>query len=1253
MADKEQIARFGRNLALFLQKKESGELNGNTSLVEAKMRETASMLKLDYDTEVKTIRESSDHENNSESLMLHGVDYMEYDPEEDRENPAVKPEEIYQTITDLMINTIKKVGHLPWQKEWKTTGLGFGRAARNYISKKPYRGINYFLLNFKQVLIDGELVSVPRDLINPYFLTFKQVDKLGGKVKKGARGEFVIYYTALYKYDRDGLDFATYDRAKFIAWVKEHRSQIRKMQGKSPEYVADHCIVPILKYYKVFNGEFIEGVNWEDVPENFSSELDESQRLAVGEAIYESYPGHPEVEHRDKNRAFYSPLTDHINMPPFANFSEPQFYYTTLFHEAVHSTGHENKLGRVFGRKGSKEYAFEELIAEMGAVYLCGESGIMFKTLHNSAKYLAHWNENLVEEMQEDNRFFFRAASAAQKAADYILDRDKAGVPAYMQQMNAILEMANQLELRFNPSLPVIEVDPDLVGGETLTQLQKNVREYAKKHFASTTVENEDQKVAIEIRPAGIKRVINKKAPLYKTLAVPYIPQFIKKGLLTEIESDRKGRVDVYRYLKFQSIARIEGQEYSVKVIVRETKEGKLFYDQTVVEKEKPVGISGRASQKEKLPSQPSTGRLKDTEFVEKRENPVKVPFVVTLKRLNELHKIRSIKKLNAYVGHKHPCYLVQSGNTVRSHLSFRYSPDYREKMYTLDLLLDGQIVYTACKKGAEESFSTAWAEVVEKYGHEEIEIRDQEHAKLVLGSREYKKQERAQSISEKPVDNEKKKVPDVKEEPQKPVDEKPGYPFSVEDIPYQVAYDAHRGTSFSPDKRAKSAREGYFAELKDIYDRFYEKAKKQDRVDEFHDNFGRFLKGYKKRYLDHLYSRSGFMSTMITGGSNFPVARMQKKSDSIHKKLGELIKYVEKAEGWILKDPNTDIKTGQEGSLEKLEKKLQGLIEQRDMNTRYNKIARKYKKSKASPEEKEEGFRREMSEAGFKEKLIENSLAHGFYLVPSYINHNLNGNIKRVKEQIIVEKRLAEKREGGNKELPFPGGHVLQNYEINKVQIFFDEKPEKEVRSFLKKAGHAFKWAPSQGAWQRQLNTYYPANYKDLLSFLGVERENPEGVVSAKTLKKKRTARFIFIGVCAKMLIDQGKANPTELRGTHAVLTNKTADKIFIVPFSELQEIYSHVKDKKAEEIYKMWHNFAPDQKDFVLRWPKDEPVKPVGTAHSIYYVSDKVLQEWDRKGKMNMYHHEFDPGKRPCTVKGKILIVSNLEINERGILN
>ncbi|TYP92085.1 Antirestriction protein ArdC [Fodinibius salinus] len=396
---------------------------------------------------------------------LVGIPFIENPGKELRENRGVKPDEIYQMVTDMIINTIEDKGHLPWQMAWDDSSLSGGKTATNFVSGNAYRGINFFMLNFRQVINDdGELTLEMINFDNPYFLTFNQVDDLGGKVKEDSRGQKVIYFTKLYKIEQEDpeIDFGTYSLDEMIEFVKENYDDINRTGGRSPEQVAKSKYIPILKYYNVFHASDIEGIDWGELPKNENADKSTELKIKVAKAIYDHYPNAPEIKHTEP-RAYYQPDMDFINMPPLDRFDEEQFYHTTLFHEAVHSTGHKSRLDRnLKGGKTKALYAKEELIAEMGAVYLCSESGILFKTLDNSAKYLQSWNKRLVGKMKDDNRFFFRAASRAQAAADHILDRNEDGVPAYRADVS--------LDNRENPTTDT----QCLVSAKAQTNEEKN-----------------------------------------------------------------------------------------------------------------------------------------------------------------------------------------------------------------------------------------------------------------------------------------------------------------------------------------------------------------------------------------------------------------------------------------------------------------------------------------------------------------------------------------------------------------------------------------------------------------------------------------------------------------------------------------------------------------------------------------------------------------------------------------------------------
>lgn len=306
----------------------------------------------------------------------------------------------YQVITDKILLLMKDEG-LIWRKPWNENHQGKQSLAHNYVTKRYYRGANYYL-NYL-------LLS---DFKSPYFLTFNQVDALKGKIRKGEKGWPVIYFKYLYKNLKTGK-------------LVDEREAVANGTVKS-----GYSRFPALFYYMVWNADQCEGLNLKPFK---PVKLTIKEKIATCEAIVEGMPKRPPITNVKGDRAFYVPSRDSITMPLMEQFKVDQEYYSTLFHEMVHSTGHSTRLGRdLTGRFGSKKYAFEELIAELGSSYLCGESGILYFTMNNSAAYVKGWLKRLREEMAADPKFFLKAAAAAEKASEFILDRsakEKANTP--------------------------------------------------------------------------------------------------------------------------------------------------------------------------------------------------------------------------------------------------------------------------------------------------------------------------------------------------------------------------------------------------------------------------------------------------------------------------------------------------------------------------------------------------------------------------------------------------------------------------------------------------------------------------------------------------------------------------------------------------------------------------------------------------------------------------------------------------------
>ena len=272
---------------------------------------------------------------------------------------------IYDQITERIISLLEK-GTVPWRKPWKAqTGL-----PRNLVTKKLYRGINVLLLHAMHYE-------------SPYWLTFRQALELGGHVRKGEKACPVVFWKQLERED--------------------------KQTGEKEK-------IPMMRFYFVFNVAQCEGLK------NLSAPAGESPLTAPSkpEEIIAAMPHRPEIRH-GMAKAFYSPSADVVAMPNRASFEKDAGYFATLFHELVHSTGHSSRLNRPTLTEsagfGSNPYCKEELIAEMGAAFLCGQAGIAESILENSAAYVQNW----LAQLKDDKKLIVQAAAQAQKAADFIL----------------------------------------------------------------------------------------------------------------------------------------------------------------------------------------------------------------------------------------------------------------------------------------------------------------------------------------------------------------------------------------------------------------------------------------------------------------------------------------------------------------------------------------------------------------------------------------------------------------------------------------------------------------------------------------------------------------------------------------------------------------------------------------------------------------------------------------------------------------
>lgn len=273
--------------------------------------------------------------------------------------------DLYQRVTDRIVTALE-AGTPPWIAPWQDrTAL-----PSNLATGKAYRGINVLMLHIE---------AMARGFADSRWLTLRQANELGAHVRKGEHGTPIVFW------------------------------KMREVDGEADEAEDDKRVVPMLRGYTVFNSSQLEFL-----PERYVlREQPAWQPVAEVEHLLVETGA---VIRHGGNRAFYAPGEDLIQLPPPSWFPQDYDYYAVALHELAHWTGHPKRLNRVLGRRhGIDAYAFEELVAEMGAAFLCAHCGLPARLEH--ATYIDHW----LDALKRDKRLIFVAAGAAQKAADFVL----------------------------------------------------------------------------------------------------------------------------------------------------------------------------------------------------------------------------------------------------------------------------------------------------------------------------------------------------------------------------------------------------------------------------------------------------------------------------------------------------------------------------------------------------------------------------------------------------------------------------------------------------------------------------------------------------------------------------------------------------------------------------------------------------------------------------------------------------------------
>lgn len=300
-------------------------------------------------------------------------------------------QQIYEKITGIIIEMLENHKKNNYSESWVSLS-GDSIFARNAVSKRYYRGINQLLLNYTKSKYGYVYNS---------WMTFKQLSALNGKIKKGSKASMIVYTSFIYV-DRKTKKNIT----KLVEGLLKKEQSIDHL---------DYEKIGFLKKYNVFNLSQIEDLPGEYYQLNNLEDLTEFEKDERAEFIINSTGAN--IEYALKNSAYYIDETDTIHLPERKQFVSKQGFYNTAFHELAHWTGTENRLNRPKGYIfGSKDYAFEELIAEISAAFLCAYLGYQ-TTITNNVAYIDSW----LSVMKNDTQFVVSASSQAQKASDFIL----------------------------------------------------------------------------------------------------------------------------------------------------------------------------------------------------------------------------------------------------------------------------------------------------------------------------------------------------------------------------------------------------------------------------------------------------------------------------------------------------------------------------------------------------------------------------------------------------------------------------------------------------------------------------------------------------------------------------------------------------------------------------------------------------------------------------------------------------------------
>ncbi len=1072
--------------------------------------------------------------------------------------------DVYDMVTKRIIDEIENNDKLRWEIGWSDNKsvkeykdlLPF---PINFKTNRYYRGINAFLLSYYPKKNDkGITVFEPILDERLYWLTFKQIQQAGGRLKKGSVANTAVYYNFMLKYDNEIISEERYIELENLYCGVDDDKSIKECSKLEK--------IPFLKYYNVFNERDIEGIDFAErrkqIQEKYKTFIEKRAKIEAAELVVKHMPQRPVIKERKLSAGespYYSPSKDIVVVPLREQYKDLGVFYGTLFHELTHSTGAKKRLARSgivdFEGYGSESYAFEELIAELGAAFLNAESGVLLSTLKKNSAYIKGWKEVVSDMLKKDNKAIFKAAGQAQKAADFILNKDKNGVPAFYKDLEKKISDTDKekririAKVKAKAKLKLLKlldtgktsqtkkaqkpVKPQVPTKSLIQEMPvKNIYTDEKRFQNRINAFSEESKnriinavkngtfdwakfdaIIIWLDPkqnkffvlSGHSRLaafkeLAKTNKDFKNIPVKIFEGTEKQAIETALTSNTLStkETDIERAIYYANKRKsceinlgLNGLNRCEKEVIAEAKEAEGCNANYIINLSylNPNGFL--------MDNLMRAGIDKDNDSTNvlriianwigeaRKNNP----------ELLDIHEIEIAKYLlNGGYGNKKGQFKNKAVFNERLKYSFeKWKAAGADPAKPLNLA--NTLSKTAHEKDfekrleeAKKALDAAIAEHKEKHDKfllalingEITQERLDELMKPYVANVKWHQDELKRIKGQKAAVEKASKAQGTlfgldKQERMRIVKEKAATKLKLLSLPIDVAKSdldferarrAYYWISFDPEKRAEQEQDSYVAAMIEFNREFSSDDYNDMQQSVFIERFKKYKEFYLSSQLSILDAKSQTASIMITGGSNFDASRNKRKLDIERGRYEDFLLKQEK----FLRNTRKMIN---DAMIEDERERKEWLYARKFIDERIGTIIMH-----------DSGDIRVLRShyvnliSGYIERLARNGKAELVKNLLDYIR-NLNKEIKKPiftnrhkvwKFELLAKQVQQEKEKNKNekKEIQFKGGVLIINNEADRLQFFFDEKPDEAVRTILKKS--AFRWSPKNKAWQRKI---------------------------------------------------------------------------------------------------------------------------------------------------------------------------------------